>query len=338
MPPRSEVEDDTLQVAQLCLPQDTKVLLVDDDELVRDRLSAIVLSAGFEVLTAESAQQALDQLDREFASIVITDSNMPGMDGIAFCRTIRERNYPGYVYVMLLTVKDSEEDILAGLAAGADDYLSKRVSSAQLIARLRTAQRIVTLEQTLRSVLAEKRREAMTDNLTGAYNRAYFNRHLGRELNRTRRFGGDLAVMLLDIDFFKRVNDQHGHGAGDEVLKHFVRIIAKALPRNYDWLARLGGEEFAVVLPQTDVSGATVVAEKVRAAVAATSIPTTAGDLAITVSIGISSLACMPNDEPVTLDNLVELADRYLYKSKTKGRNRVSGPQPASAAQMVRQR
>lgn len=326
-----EESDDTLQLMKLRLPQRATVLIVDDDPLVCERLQDVVESAGFDVKVADNGQAALAMLGSEFVSIVLTDSDMPQMDGLSFCRNVRARKFPGYIYIMLLTVKDSEQDILAGLEAGADDYLSKRISPAQLIARMRTGQRILTLEQSLRSVLDEKRREAMTDSLTGAHNRNYFNRHLSRELSRSGRFGAELSLLVLDIDHFKQVNDRHGHAVGDEVLQGFVARLKGAL-REYDWLARLGGEEFAIVLPQTDLKRATVVAEKLRLCVRDAPLKTAAGPLRITVSIGLSAPSVLPANEPITPDALVDLADRYLYKSKAQGRDRVSVPLPLPRA------
>ena len=144
--------------------------------------------------TAPDAPAALALLKEQFTPIVIMDRNMPGMDGLALCRLIRKQDWPGYIYILLLTVQDAEEDILAGLDAGADDYLSKRSSSAQLLARLRTARRILTLEHSLKTAVEEKRRLSLTDALTGAPNRRYFLRHLSRELKRTHRAGGHLSL------------------------------------------------------------------------------------------------------------------------------------------------
>jgi two-component system cell cycle response regulator len=206
-----ENDDDTTQVLNLGLCAAPKVLLVDDDELVLERLRSLVTAAGFEVETAPDASGALASLKERFTPIVIMDRNMPGMDGLALCRLIRQQEWPGYIYILLLTVQDAEEDILTGLDAGADDYLSKRSSSAQLLARLRTARRILTLEHSLKIAVEEKRRLSLTDTLTGAPNRRYFLRHLSRELKRIHRTGGYLSLMSLDIDHFKRVNDQHGH-------------------------------------------------------------------------------------------------------------------------------
>jgi diguanylate cyclase (GGDEF)-like protein len=246
------------------------------------------------------------------------------MDGLALCRTIRERSFAGYVYVILLTMHDSEEDILAALDVGADDHLSKRVTPAQLLARMRTAQRILSLEHSLKGAVDERRRIAMTDPLTGAYNRRYFMTHLSRELNRIRRFGGEVSVLLFDIDHFKRINDNHGHTVGDEVLRLFVQRIQEGLPRDMDWCARLGGEEFAVVLPQTGLAGANVVAERLRMSIASSAMPTSGGRIGVTASIGISGAQSFINGVQFSVEEVLHAADRCLYTSKQSGRNKIT--------------
>jgi two-component system, cell cycle response regulator len=304
-----------------------KVLIVDDDPLVAERLRGLVMAAGFEARVVSSGAAVLAALHKDFSPIVISDRMMPDMDGLTLCRTIRSEQFAGYVYVLLLTVQDAEQDILAGLDAGADDYLSKRASSAQLIARLRTAQRILTLEHSLRTVVDEKSRLATTDTLTGACNRRYFTRHFSRELKRVQRHGGSLSLLMLDIDHFKQVNDRLGHAVGDEVLQEFSRRIGAGLPRESDWFARMGGEEFVVVLPQTPLSGAAIVAEKLRANIAASPIRTLAGGVRITVSIGVAGLdASAATATAATLDSMLDLADRCLYQSKSGGRDRVTMP------------
>jgi two-component system, cell cycle response regulator len=305
-----------------------RVLLVDDDEIMVERLRDLVTAAGFEVVTATDGESALVALATQFAPIVILDRQMPGLDGLAVCRRIRATQYPGYVYIMLITAHDSEEEILAGLDAGADDYLSKRVSGTHVIARLATARRILQLEHSLKQAIEERRRMAMTDALTGCHNRRYFMSHMRRELKRTRRFGGEVALLVFDIDHFKHINDRHGHAAGDAVLVEFVRRVQASLPREYDWCARLGGEEFAVVLPQTDLTGATTVAEKIRRTVAAAPITTAAGPIEITVSVGVSGLACFADRGAVSADHLLSRADDCLYHSKNDGRDRVTVDTP----------
>jgi diguanylate cyclase (GGDEF)-like protein len=301
-----------------------RVLLVDADASMVDRLKDLVTAAGFEVVTASSGEGALVTLATQFAPIVILDRHMPGMDGLALCRRIRATQYPGYVYIMLVTAHDSEDEILAGLDAGADDYLSKRLSGTHVIARLATARRILQLEHSLRQVIEERRRMAMTDVLTGCHNRRYFMNHLRREIKRMRRFGGEVALVVFDVDHFKHINDRYGHAAGDAVLIEFVRRVQGALPREYDWCARLGGEEFAVVLPQTGLGGGATVAEKIRRAVAAAPIQTAQGPVEVTVSAGVSGLACFADRGAVTADHLLSRADDCLYHSKNGGRDRVT--------------
>ena len=170
----SDAGDDTTQIGTLEIPVAPTVLVVDDDILVLARLQELVAAAGYEVRTANSGIEALNSLKQSYASIVVMDLNMPDMDGLDLCRRIREHIWPGYIYIVLLTARDKEKDILAGLDAGADDYLSKRTSAAQFVARLRAAKRILSLEYWLKNALAKKRELAMTDALTGIYNRRYF--------------------------------------------------------------------------------------------------------------------------------------------------------------------
>jgi diguanylate cyclase (GGDEF)-like protein len=321
---------ETTQITRMHIAPTPRVLIVDDDPLMAEHLEQLVSAAGFETETAISGTAALAAMRKQFSSIVITDLHMPDMDGLTLCRQLRDEQFHSYVYVMLLTAQDAEQDVLAGLEAGADDYLSKRISSSQLVARLRTARRILTLEHSLRTVIQEKNQLATTDALTGASNRRYFSRQLTRELNRVQRGHGQLSLLLLDIDHFKRINDRHGHGVGDEVLQEFARRIAKALPRKLDWYARLGGEEFTVVLPETDLNGAGLVAERIRQQVAEPPFSASCGPLAVTVSIGVSGTAALTAASSV--DTLLESADRCLYLSKDSGRNRVSIASARSAS------
>jgi diguanylate cyclase (GGDEF)-like protein len=187
------------------------------------------------------------------------------------------------------------------------------------------------LEQSMRDMIDEKRRLATTDALTGANNRHYFDKHILRELKRARRFGAPLSILALDIDHFKSVNDRFGHAAGDEVLVEFAERIGIALPRDFDWFARVGGEEFVVILPQTDMPGALTVAEKLRQVVASTPIKTASVNLPVTVSIGVAALCCFPVGAEPEADALLELADKALYRSKELGRNRVTAALSVSA-------
>jgi diguanylate cyclase (GGDEF)-like protein len=317
--------DDTARTRQSSAERSPKVLLVDDDELLLSRLESLITAAGFEVSTARDGAAALATLKREFAAIVILDRNMPGMEGLTLCRAIRQDSFQSYVYLIVLTDQDSEDDVLAGFDAGADEYLSRRASPGVLLARLRTAQRILTLEGSLRAMAEERRRLAMTDALTGAHNRLYFTRHLAREIKRTHRYGGELSLIAIDIDQFQLVNDQYGHAGGDAVLQELVRRIYRCLPRDYDWCARLSGEEFAVVLPQTALEGAVIVAEKLRHTIEIEPMLTgvDGGSAQVTVSLGVSGLEAVPERAGATPESLLAHADRLLYRGKQAGRNRV---------------
>jgi diguanylate cyclase (GGDEF)-like protein len=332
----SDDSDDTAEIVRLELPVAPTVLIVDDDPLVLAHLEELVTAAGYEVRTASSGLEAMESLMHCVASIVVTDLNMPGMDGLDLCRRIRAHPWSGYVYVVLLTIRDEEESILAGLDAGADDYVSKRTSAAQFTARLRIAKRVLALEYSLKDALEKKRQLSMTDALTGAYNRRYLLRHLGRELKRSQRFGGDVSLLFLDIDHFKLVNDTHGHAVGDTVLRNLTGRIASCLGRETDWCARLGGEEFAVVLEGTNLAAARACAEKLRQAIADTTIMTSVGPVRITVSIGISGLGESVPRSSATVQSLMQHADANLYTSKAAGRNRVTWTNPVADITAIR--
>jgi diguanylate cyclase (GGDEF)-like protein len=289
-----------------------------------DHLGQSIFEAGYQVFTAPDSETALALLQKDFAPIVILDVNLPDMDGLALCRTIRRQRYPGYTYLMLYSAKDGEADVLAGFEAGADDYISKRTARAQLISRLRTAQRILSLEQSLKTLLESREQEARTDHLTDAYNRRFLFQQLSRELAAAQRSQNDLSVLVLDFDHFSDVNDRYGHAAGDSALKEVVKRIHGSLRRNCDWCARMGGDEFSVVLPQTNIDGAVFMAEKLRSAIEESPIRTGTGIVRMTVSIGASSLRAITDGEPTTAERLLELADQSLYKSKSAGRNRVT--------------
>jgi two-component system, cell cycle response regulator len=327
MPPSMPRSLDDSLITSLAVRQNVptaKVLIVDRDPDFVDRLRRVVGEAGYPTVGAHTATQALATIKSEGCQIVILDREMPEIDGLVLCAAIRAaRVLPGYVYIILRSSQDSEKDILIGLHAGADDYVSKQTPVTQLIARLTTAQRILALEHGLRTTLEERTHWAMTDSLTGVRNRRCFDLELRRELKIARRYGGDLSLMVIDVDYFKSVNDQHGHAVGDEVLVAVARRLEGLLPRDTDWLARVGGEEFAAVLPQTRLRGAMKVAESVRAGVEAQPMATQVGLIPIKVSLGVSGTQRLSGQEG-SVEELLRRADAYLYRSKRDGRNRVS--------------
>ena len=314
--------DETLTLDLADVRPDLCVLIVDDDEEAREYLVAVVQEAGYQTRTAASGEEALRLLEREFCPIMITDRNMPGMDGLTLCRRARQGSYSGYLYIFLLTAHNAAEDIVNGLKAGADDYLGKKnISAAELVARLGNAKRIVSLEQALRRALDQKRQMANTDVLTGAFSRRYLERQLSLELERTRRFGHPLTVMLVDIDHFKRINDRYGHAVGDEVLRNTYRRMRELLPRACDWIGRYGGEEFLITLLDTDLRGAEVVAQRLTTGVAQSPMDTSSGPIPVTISLGAADVSQMMSNE-LNFKGLLQIADECLYASKRGGRNR----------------
>lgn len=323
---------DTTQL--LAMPTRPAILLVDEDESARNLVALYAQQQGYVTHGCGSAEVALKRLRENFCPIVITNLNVPGMGGLALCRELRARKWPGYIYIVMLT-GDHAQGVLTALEAGADDCLRKDSPPAELNARLRVAERIVTLEHRLRRTLEARARQAATDALTALPNRRAFDRQFNAEFKRARRFGEPLSVLLIDVDHFKHINDQHGHLVGDDVLRQLGATLRTDLPRQFDILARFGGEEFAVVLPHTDREAAVLVAERLRIAVETTSIQTAAGSLFITISIGIGHLSTRTNAEPLTTHDLLDEADRCLYESKRQGRNRVTAyppPEPRSLA------
>jgi diguanylate cyclase (GGDEF)-like protein len=253
---------------------------------------------------------------------MITDWEMPEMDGVALCRAVRSANLDGYVYTILLTSRDAIEHLVQGLQAGADDYLTKPVLEPELLARLNTGKRIVTLERSLRAVNEENRRLSVTDALTGAFNRRYLMEKLPQEIERSARYDHRVSLLMCDIDHFKRVNDTYGHQAGDEVLRSVVSLIRTQV-RNTDWIARYGGEEFVIVLPETTYTNARKVADTLREALTQLPIDFQGATLNVTASFGVTGWEnAVPAEASV--DAMVARCDASVYESKAAGRNRVS--------------
>jgi two-component system, cell cycle response regulator len=309
-------------------PARCPVLIVDDDELVVASLAALLSRADYDVYRADSAEAALRILSVVPCRMVITDWQMPDMDGLALCRCLRSRTNGSYIYILLLSIRKSKQDTLAGLAAGADDYIVKGAPPEEILARANVGRRITLLEHSLRISNRENRRLSVTDSLTGVRNRRYLMKYLPREIARSRRHQHPLAVLSCDVDRFKQVNDQFGHEAGDEVLRELALRFTSCIREATDWIARMGGEEFMIVLPETNLSGASCVAEKVRSTVSAHPFATRSGPLAVTVSIGATALETLVDFEAVSLTELLRTADRCLYTSKNLGRDRATAAPP----------
>ena len=300
------------------------ILIAEDNPVSRKLLEKSLTKAGHEVVVAANGRKAFEIFRETFFPMVLTDWMMPEMDGIALCQAIRNHASPGYVYIVFLTAKDSKDDIIAGLEAGADDYLTKPFHPTELMARLTTGKRILELERSLKMANEEIRILSITDPLTGCFNRGYMTSHLPEEINRASRYGHPLSLIMCDIDRFKSVNDSRGHIAGDSVLRLVVDSIHGALRADIDWAVRYGGEEFLVVLPETDREGSWIVAERLRQIMAEKPIKTENQEIAITASFGLASFDPGTDTEP-SAEALIKEADQNLYQAKKEGRNKVNG-------------
>ncbi len=300
-----------------------KLLLAEDELLQRKVLERVLSRAGYDVEAAIGGEEALRRVLEGDVQILITDWDMPGMDGATLCRRVREAKLVGYLYILMLTGHTDIADLVAGLDAGADDYIKKPFNEGELLARVKSGCRIIELERSLSAANAQIRQLSITDPMVGTYNRGYLDNQLPLEIERARRYDRRLAVVMADLDEFKKINDFHGHGVGDEVLKCFAERALGSIRISSDWIARYGGEEFVLVLPETELTEAAAVAEKVRFACASEPMATSTGHHIITVSFGVAALPEALQD-PIDAKTLLRSADAALYRSKRGGRNRVS--------------
>ncbi len=294
-----------------------RILISEDDFTSRAMLTAVLRKWNYDPVTTENGAQAWEALQQPGApKLVLLDWNMPEMDGVEVVRRVRMLVPSEPPYIIILTSDGAKASIVAGLEAGANDYVVKPYDTHELLARIRVGQRMVELQAKLLEARNALAHEAMHDPLTGAANRRAIMETLSREISRTTRQNAGLSIGICDIDHFKKVNDAHGHLVGDEVLCGVVRLLEGSL-REYDRVGRWGGEEFLVVAPGSTEDAARLY-ERLRAALAGNPIPTQAGELSITVSIGAATWRA---DESV--EELLGAADTALYQAKDRGRNRV---------------
>jgi two-component system cell cycle response regulator len=302
-----------------------KILIADDDTMSRRLLQKTLERVGYEVIAVENGMLAKDQLcSKDGPRLALLDWVMPELDGPGVCREVRQKADHSYVYMVLLTSKESKEDTVAGLESGADDYLTKPFNPEELKARLRTGVRILDLEDKLVEAREEMRFRATHDALTRLWNRGVIMDLLGRELARSSREGSNIAVILGDLDHFKKVNDTHGHVVGDEVLLEAShRLLASV--RSYDYIGRYGGEEFLIVLSNCDARHAFARADQIRKAISGKPMQTAAGSLSVTVSLGLlvsKDWGLRPVGE------VLNEVDTALYAAKAAGRDCVKLAEP----------
>jgi diguanylate cyclase (GGDEF)-like protein len=304
-----------------------RVLIAEDDPISRRVLETMLVHWGYQTIAACDGREAWDVLQQpESPRLAILDWMMPEMTGVDVCRLVRQGSKGGYSYLILLTAKGRQEDVIEGMTAGADDYITKPFDSGELRARLNAARRILDLQAELIAAREALREQATRDVLTGLWNRSAILDNFINEISRASREEKPVGVIMGDVDNFKRVNDEHGHRAGDSVLKE-VAVRMKSMLRPYDMIGRYGGEEFLMVLPSCDLMSAGYVAERIRKRVAGKPIdlPDRAS-LTVSMSFGVSAKLGAEQSE---IERLIYLADEALYRAKGGGRNRI---EMASAA------
>jgi two-component system cell cycle response regulator len=299
----------------------SSVLIIDDSDAVRERIIKTLESFDlFErYYEAEDGLEGFKKLLSSPVDIILCDLEMPRIDGFKFLSMMKSRPELQDTPVLMLTGRDDRDLKVKGLEQGASDYITKPFDAEELVARVKVHLKIKNLQDDLKRTNELLLELSNTDHLTGLYNRRYLMEALGKEVQRCQRKGGDLSMIVLDIDHFKQVNDTYGHQQGDIVLQKVAQQLQKEL-RAYDTASRYGGEEFIAVLPDAKLEEAIFVANRIRTSIQTTRFNGSMSQLALTASIGVarfSSPAC------TTVDSFIKLADDALYRAKANGRNRV---------------
>lgn len=301
-----------------------RILVVEDSDIQAKSVRSTLENRGYEVAHVTNGASAIKEVVTSGPDLVLLDLVLPDMSGKEVCRWLKSNAQTKGIPIIMLTVKDALEDKVSGIEAGADDYLAKPCNEIELNAKIYAALRTKALQDELRQknkilndVLEKMESLAVTDSLTGLFNRRHVETVLGREWRRKDRYGHPIGCLLMDIDHFKMVNDEHGHKAGDLVLSETARIFRTSL-REVDTVARWGGEEFLGILPQTNLEQGMIAAERIRKNIAEHEFGCLPGRR-VTVSIGFAS----SSGSMKLPEELIHAADFALYTAKRGGRNRV---------------
>jgi len=301
-----------------------KILLVEDDKVQAKATKESLEASGYEIIPAEDGKSAIKIAKTQHVDIILLDLVLPDMNGTEVCRWLKLDKDTKSIPVIMLTVKGSTMEKVEGLKAGADDYLPKPYNEIELNARIYASLRTKALRDELKvknreleDVLSKLEVLAITDALTELFNRRYFETIIEKEFSRTARYKSPSSCLMIDVDFFKRVNDTYGHRTGDRVLKELAAMIRNCM-RKVDTVARWGGEEFIVLLPGTNKENALQAASRILKSISAHKFSDISEE--ITVSIGIASV---PDPSIDTAEQLIDKADFSLYDAKSKGRNRI---------------
>jgi diguanylate cyclase (GGDEF)-like protein len=299
--------------------QEFKILVADDSPVSRKLVESTLSSRQYPLLLAKSGQEALDLFAQHKPAVVITDWMMPDLSGLELCQKIRADSQKSYTYIILLTSISEKESLVQGLAAGADDYLTKPFNPDELLARVGVGKRIIDLQRQIEAQNRQLEELALTDPLTGLPNRRAVQDHATMQLNSAARHGFPYWVAMADLDHFKRVNDTYGHEAGDSVLKRFAEIL-KANTRASDICGRMGGEEFILVMTYAGKENMQLVVERIRRQFEAEKFNFGGHAVTVTASFGVAGFE---GQEQPDFTQIITRADAALYSAKRAGRNQM---------------
>lgn len=298
-----------------------KVLIIDDDQSICDYLSDIIINENHECYVVHNSHDAMEILKNTAIDITFIDIYLPGKDGFDICKQIRSLYVDNWIPIVFISASDTDENYEKCVSVGGDDYLVKPIRPIVVKTKLLTLERLASMKKKVDVINEKLKRLTHQDPLTKVHNRRYLQHHLMREWRSSVRDNEPLSLIMIDIDHFKKYNDFYGHIKGDVCLQKVAKCIESAVQRPRDIVARFGGEEFLVVLPDTNITGALITAKKIKQAITERKVPHPKSEVLshLTVSLGVSSTEF----EAETVEQLCEQADQALYQAKKEGRNRV---------------
>lgn len=287
------------------------ILIVEDSSVNGKLCERLLNKSGYDTAICTDGESAIEFVNTNSPDLILLDIVMPGIDGYEFCKVMKNNPKIKHTPIIFLSAMNDEQSIIKGFENGAVDYITKPFRHQELLARTKTH---VELKRAKEKLL----RMAITDELTGLVNRRYFMGRLLHEYERTKRYESVFTVLMIDLDYFKKINDTYGHQAGDTVLRTISDSMKLSL-RLSDIIGRIGGEEFAVILPETDINAALIIGDRLRKRIEALEIPHKNSKLKITISIGASS----SSKDDLSIDDVLQRSDAALYRAKDNGRNRI---------------
>ena len=305
------------------------ILIVEDSATLRLGMKKLIEEIGYSPIFAESGEEALQFVGVKTFDLVIMDVEMPGLNGFETTSLMREALGDRWVPIIFATSHTSDESVLQGIEAGGDDYLIKPISKQLLKAKIKAMHRIAEMQQQLHRLNSELAELSERDGLTQLLNRRTFTEKASQSLSEARRHAKSSALLMLDVDFFKYYNDSYGHVSGDDCLQRVAKCFQAVAQRGSDLVGRYGGEEFIILLPETDAEGAILVADRIQQALRDEAIEHRSSTVSehVTLSIGIG-IASPGNDN--SLDTVILAADKNLYRAKEQGRNQVVASAPSN--------